>query len=108
MGGEKITPQIKTIKIDYVPEATTRELDLESVANSGQGISIDLPNTNFYDVVNRNEWLANHTLSSIIPGVTVYAPIRSTGTGFVGFGTNVTNSITGQYLELSAVCGQED
>ncbi len=92
--------QIKTINVNYVPQVTTRELDLRSLATSGQAISIDLPNTNFYDVVNRSQWLNNGTLSSVIPGVTIYGPSFQYGTGFDAFGTNVTNSITGQYLSF--------
>lgn len=90
-------PAIKTIDIDYVPTLSTREVDLRDAAASGQAMTIDVPGTNLYDVANRNDWLTNGTLQSVIPGVTLYGPYTTHATLFEPFDMNVTNPLTGDY-----------
>ncbi len=94
-GPAKITPKIGTININYVPQVTSRELDLQSAAKSGQAMTIDLPSENIYDVANRNAWLSNGTLESTIQGVSLYGPFTTYATYFDPFSMNVTNYLTG-------------
>ncbi len=96
-GGAKIVPQISTVNVNYVPSLTTRELDLQSAAKSGQALIADIPNANLYDVANRQDWLSNGTLVSTIPGLTIYGPFTSFDTLFDPYVTNVTNELTGLY-----------
>ncbi|MHB8567799.1 MAG: ABC transporter substrate-binding protein [Nitrososphaerales archaeon] len=96
MGGAKIVPQIKTVEFNYVPQQSTRTLDLQSAAQSGQAMAVDVTGTNLYDVANRTAWLNNNQLVSTIPGVTLYGPVTAFSTLFDPFATNVTNAATGQ------------
>ena len=70
----KLTPTFQTIVVKYVPSLSTRELDLTSAAASGQAMSVDIPNSNLYDVANRNAWLGNNQLVSVLQGVSIYGP----------------------------------
>ncbi len=99
--GNKIIPRIGTVNINFVPQQNTRLLDLKSAAKSGQAMTVDVEPDHLYDVANRNLWLSNnHTLESIIPGVTLYGPFRSFYTYFDAFSMNVTNSQTGQFYQF--------
>ncbi len=100
LGGQKIVPQIKTIDVNYVPEETTRELDLESAGRSGAAMIADIASTNLYDVASRTGWLDNNTLDSIISGVSIYGPYSGFAVGFYPFFTNVTNPLTGQFYQF--------
>ena len=95
--GQKISPQISTIDVNYVPSLTTREIDLKNAAGSGRALIADIPNDNLYDVANRQDWISNSTLVSTIPGVSIYGPFTSFDTLFDPFVTNVTNVQTGQF-----------
>ncbi len=95
-GGQKITPQIKTVNFNFVPQQTTRTLDLQSAAKSGQAMVVDVTGDHLYDVADRNAWLNNNQLNSTISGVTLYGPYTSLATLFDPFATNVTNAATGQ------------
>ncbi len=97
MGGKKISPVFTAVKMNYVPNINTREIDLKNAAKSGQAMAIDVPNNNIYDVADRNSWLNNNTLISTISGVTIYGPLPVVGTNFVPFAQNVTNALTGSY-----------
>jgi ABC-type transport system substrate-binding protein len=100
LGGGKISPKIATVDINYVPEQSTRVLDLKNAAASGQALTADVEPDHLYDVADRNEWLSNHTLSSVIPGVNIYGPYGSFYTYFDAFSINVTNPITGSYYSF--------
>lgn len=93
----KITPQIKTIDLNYVPDPETAELDLENAAKSGQAMAIDLPGDHLYDIANRTAWLDNNQLESTIPGISLYGPVSGLSTLFDPFVTNVTNQYTGEF-----------
>jgi ABC-type transport system substrate-binding protein len=93
----KITPQIKTINLNYVPDPKTAEIDLQNAAKSGQAMAIFLPGDHLYDVANRTAWLSNNVLQSTIPGVSMYGPVSGLSTLFDPFYTNVTNPLTGSY-----------
>ncbi len=99
-GGNKIVPRIATIKINFVPDLSTRELDLKSAAASGQAMTVDVPPDHLYDIADRAAWQNNGTLRSIIPGVSVYGPYTSFSTLFDPFGTNVSNPISGSFYQF--------
>jgi len=100
IGGSKITPTFTTVYMNYVPSLTTREIDLKQAAASGQAMIVDIPNTNLYDVANRNAWLDNGTLQSIIPGVSLYGPFEPVGGLGIAYDLNVTNQQTGNYYSF--------
>ena len=95
-GGAKITPKIKTININFVPQITTRELDLKNAANSGQAFTADITADHIYDIASRSAWLDNNSLVSILNGVSIYGPYSQFATYFYPFDMNVTNSNTGE------------
>jgi ABC-type transport system substrate-binding protein len=100
MGGSKITANIPTIDVNYVPTLSTREIDLKNAAASGQALTADIPATNLYDVASENQWLNNNSLVSIIPSVSLYGPYAGYAVGFYPFATNVSNPQTGQYYSF--------
>jgi len=93
----KITPTIKEIDIKYVPDQTTREIDLSNAAKSGQAMTIDVNGGNLYDIVNRNAWISNGTIESIVPGINIYGPFSQFATYYLQFSSNVTNTFGGDY-----------
>lgn len=95
IGGQKITPQIKTIDINYVPSEQTREIDLENAAKSGQPYTIDVDGGSLYDLVSRSAWLTNGTIVPIISGINIYGPYSQFATSYEQFSSNVTNIFTG-------------
>jgi peptide/nickel transport system substrate-binding protein len=92
-----MTAHIPTIVIKQVPEETTREIDLQAAAKSGQAMAIDVEPDNFYDVANEGDWLNNHMMVSIIPGVSLYGPYTYYSTLFDPYVSNATNPYTGTY-----------
>jgi len=96
-GGQKIVPKISTIVFKYVPDQSTRDIDLQNAATSGQAMAIDVTNTRLYDIADRNTWLNSNSLKSNIPGVSIYGPYSSFATLFDPFSTNVTDPYTGTY-----------
>ncbi len=99
-GGSKIVPRIASVLNKFVPDQTTREIDLHNAAESGQAMAIDVANTNIYDVADRNTWLQKNELVPIIPGVSIYGPYNFYGTLFDPFDTNVTNPITSEFYKF--------
>jgi len=95
-----IHAQIPTVTYRYVPDQTTREIDLRNAAASGQAMVIDVANTNIYDVANRSSWLSKGKLLSSLPGVTIYGPYSQYATYFIPLDTNVTNPYTGNYYSF--------
>ncbi len=96
----KIDPQIKTVIFKYVADTTTREIDIENAAKSGQAMAIDLPSTNLYDIADRTDWINDNQLVSTIPGISLYGTYPIYSTLFDPFGTNVTNALTGSYYKF--------
>ncbi len=90
-----MTAHIKTIIIKQVPQETTRELDLQAAAKSGQAMAVDIVPDSLYDVAAKSSWLNNNQLVSDVPGVTLYGPYPYFSTLFDPFSTNVTNPFTG-------------
>ena len=82
----KNTAPVYDCQYQLRPRASvTREVDLENAARSGQAFTIDLPNSNLYDFANRTSWLNQGTLSSVVPGVSLYGPYTSYTTNWVLF-----------------------
>lgn len=96
-GPNHIKAQIPTININFVPSETTRELDIQNAAKSGQAMAIDITNDHLYDIADRSQWLTNNKLVSDIPGVSIYGTFTQYATWFDPFGTNVSNPLTGTY-----------
>jgi len=92
--------QIKTIIYKYVPDQTTREIDLQNAAASGQAMIADVAPTNIYDVASRTDWTTQNKLVSTVPGVTIYGPYTQYATWFIPLDTNVTNPFTGTYYSF--------
>ena len=106
LGGSKQTPQIKTIDINYVPQDSTRIVDLQNAAKAGQAFAADISTATFYDVANRAPWLQNGTLESIMPGVSLYGPYTTYSTFFDPFELNVTNPQTGTFFKFQPFADQ--
>ncbi len=90
-----MTAHIKTIVIKQVAQETTRELDLQAAAKSGQAMAVDILPDSLYDVAAKSTWLNNNQLVSDVPGVTLYGPYTYYSTLFDPFSTNVTSPFTG-------------
>ncbi len=95
-----IKAQIPTVVYKYVPDQTTREIDLRNAAASGQAMVIDVTSTNIYDVANRTAWLDQGKLQSSLQGVTIYGPYSQYATYFIPLNTNVTNPFTGTFYSF--------
>ena len=95
-----IHPHIQTVTFKYVPDQTTREIDLRNAASSGQGMVVDVTPTNIYDVADRTTWLQKSQLKSTLSGVTIYGPFTQYATLFIPLDTNVTNPLTGTYYKF--------
>jgi len=89
--GMNLPPQgkqrIQTIEFIYQPSFTTRLLDLMQ----GQATAIAVAEADIYQVVDKDLWLNQGILKSIIPGVNAYGPIPTLNTWWLNFITNVTN-----------------
>ncbi len=95
-----IHPHIQTVTYKFVPDQTTRDIDLRNAAASGQAMVIDVTPTNIYDVADRTSWLQENKLSSTLSGVTIYGPFSQYATLFIPLATNVTNPFTGTYYKF--------
>lgn len=99
-GGQKITPKIATIKINFVPDQATRDLDLQNAAKAGQAMTIDLTADHIYDFADRSTWLNQGKLVSSTPGVSIYGVYPQFSTLFDPFDTNVSSPLTGSFLKF--------
>jgi ABC-type transport system substrate-binding protein len=86
--------RIQTIEFIYQPSFTTRLLDLKQ----GTATAIAVAAADIYQVVDKDTWLNQGVLQSIIPGVTVHGPVPTLNTWWLNFNTNVTNP-DGTYRE---------
>jgi ABC-type transport system substrate-binding protein len=100
MGGAKIFAHIPTIYINYVPQLSTREIDLQIAGKSGQAMAIDVGGDHVFDVADKTSWIANHQLVPIISGTALYGPYPIFATKFLTFEVNVTSDLTGQLLKF--------
>ena len=101
-GGPNDTIHAKIPKVvyRYVPDQTTREIDLRNAAASGQAMVIDVATTNIYDVANRTAWLSQGVLKPTVSGVSIYGPFTQYASYFIPLDTNVTNPFTGTYYSF--------
>ena len=92
MGGAKMTPQIQTVTFKYIPTYSTRLIDFKNAAASlgKSAVTIDVPGTNIFDLMDKSTWLASQTIKTTINGVTGYGPYTGLITFFDPFGTNIT------------------
>jgi len=95
-----IHPHIQSVTYKFVPDQTTREIDLRNTAASGGAMVIDVANTNIYDVADRSTWLNQNRLVSTLNGVTIYGPYTQYATLFIPLDTNVTNPFTATYYKF--------
>lgn len=95
-----IRAHIQTVTYKFVPDQTTREVDLRDAAASGRAMVIDVTPTNIYDVADRTSWLQQNKLVSTLNGVTIYGPYTQYATLFIPLNTNVTNPFTGTYYKF--------
>jgi ABC-type transport system substrate-binding protein len=86
--GPAITASIKTLDFTYVPESSTRLLDMKA----GKTSEITYPAADIYSIVDRNQWLSNGKFVSVVPGLTVYGPYAQFVTDWYSFLENVTDA----------------
>jgi len=80
--------RIETIEYRYIPSFTTRLLDLKA----GTATGIAVPTANIFQVVDRDMWIDEGILESIIPGVVEHGPFSQFTTWWLDYNTNVTNA----------------
>jgi ABC-type transport system substrate-binding protein len=78
--------RIATVEFNYVPSFATRLLDLKA----GTATAIAVPTDSIFQVVDRDKWLDQGILESIIPGITEHGPFSQFTTWWLNFDTNVT------------------
>lgn len=86
--GPPISQSIQTVDYRYVPTLSARILDLKTGMASG----IQVSSADIYTVADRDQWLKNANLVSVIPGATLYGPYPSIWTTWFSFQTNVTDA----------------
>ncbi|MDH5482064.1 MAG: ABC transporter substrate-binding protein [Candidatus Bathyarchaeota archaeon] len=84
--------RIATIEYIYTASFATRLLNLRQGASTAIAVS----ETDIYSVVDRDTWLDQGILQSIIAGVTVHGVVPTLNTWWIDFNTNVTN-VDGSY-----------
>lgn len=85
--GPPITVSIKTLDLVYVPELATRLLD----AKAGKATAIGVSSADIYSVADRDQWLSNGKLVSVVPGLTIDGPYPQFVTSWFNFITNATD-----------------
>lgn len=85
------TPKIKSLEYLYQPSLATR---LENL-RAGKVTGIDVSPLDIYAVADRDKWLNEGILQSVIQNVTIYGPFEQLRTVWFNFCTNVTDPVTG-------------
>jgi ABC-type transport system substrate-binding protein len=80
-------PKIATIEYLYQPSLTTRLLDLRA----GKATAVAVAALDIYSVADRNKWLNEGNLESLISGVTIHGPFQQFQTIWLNLCTNITN-----------------
>jgi ABC-type oligopeptide transport system substrate-binding subunit len=78
--------RIATIEFRHIASFTTRLLDLKA----GTATGIAVPTASIFQVVDRDKWINQGILESIIPGVTEYGPFSQFSSWWFSYNTNVT------------------
>jgi peptide/nickel transport system substrate-binding protein len=86
--GPPISVSMKTLDFVYVPDLSTRLLD----AKAGKATAIGVSSADIYSVADRDQWLNNGKLVSVVPGLTTYGPFEQLVTDWFNFLTNVTDA----------------
>jgi ABC-type transport system substrate-binding protein len=86
--GPPISVSIKTIDYLYVPDLSTRLLD----AKAGKATAIGVSASDIYSVADRDQWLTNGKLVSVVPGLTIYGPFPQFTSDWFNYLTNVTDA----------------
>lgn len=84
--GPPMTLSMKTIDYLYQPDLATRILDLRG----GKASGIYMTPADIYSIADRDQWMNNGKLVSIVPGVTIYGPFPTLHNFYFPFITNVT------------------
>jgi len=79
--------RIETIEYVWQPSFTTRLLNLKA----GTVTAIAVPEVDIFSVVDRDSWIEEGQLVSIVPGATVHGVFPTFNTWWFDFNTNVTN-----------------
>jgi ABC-type transport system substrate-binding protein len=79
--------RIGTIEYVYQPSFATRLLDLKA----GTATGIQVPEANIFQVVDRDTWIDDGVLDSIVSGATVHGTFPTFNTWWLDFNSNVTN-----------------
>jgi ABC-type transport system substrate-binding protein len=79
--------RIETIEYVYQPSFTTRLLNLKA----GTVTAIQVPEVDIFSVVDRDSWIDDAELVSIVPDVTVHGVFPTFNTWWLDFNTNITN-----------------
>jgi ABC-type transport system substrate-binding protein len=80
--------RIETIEYVYQPSFATRLLDLKA----GTATAIQVPEANVFQVVDRDKWIDDGILDSIVSGATVHGVFPTFNTWWLDFNTNVTTA----------------
>lgn len=91
VNGKEITigkPTIQTIYINYVADTNTRLLDLKA----GKATMVDAAAADVFSYADRNSWLGQNQLVSVISGSTIHGTYPSLITNWFQFGSNITNA----------------
>jgi ABC-type transport system substrate-binding protein len=86
--GPPISVSITTLDLTYVPDLAARLLD----AKAGKATTIGVSSADIYTVADRNEWLSNGKLVSVVPGLVLDGPYPTFTTSWFNFITNVTDN----------------
>lgn len=78
--------RIGTIEYVYQPSFATRLLDLKA----GTATAIGVPEANIFQVVDRETWIDDGILDSIVSGATVHGTFPTFNTWWIDFDTNIT------------------
>jgi len=81
-------PKIEQIEYLYQPSLTTRLLDLRA----GKATAIAVAALDIYQVADRDTWVNEGILESIIDGTTIHGPFKQFNTVWINFNTNVTDA----------------
>jgi ABC-type transport system substrate-binding protein len=79
--------RIQTLEFVYQPSFTTRLLDLKQ----GTATAIGVAEADIFSVVDRDKWINEGILQSIITGVTAHGVYPTLNTWWLDFDTNITN-----------------
>ncbi len=90
-----LKPSIQTIYINFVADPNQQLLDMKS----GMATMVDGPSSLLYSYIDRNMWLSQGKMASVITGVTDYGTYSTLVTDWFMFASNITNA-DGSYRQF--------